>query len=51
MQEGFYKIEHDYVVNVAKLAADNGCKQFHTVSSKGANANSSVYYLKVKVCV
>ena len=30
------------------MAKKNGCKQFHLVSSSGANANSSFLYPQVK---
>ena len=48
-QDGFYKVDHNYVVNTAKLAKDGGCKQFHLVSSTGANRNSSFLYPRTKV--
>ncbi|RYD94109.1 MAG: NAD-dependent epimerase/dehydratase family protein [Sphingobacteriales bacterium] len=44
----YYKIDHDYSVMLAQLAAKNGVTQFHLVSSVGANANSSQFYLKTK---
>ena len=50
LQEAFYKVDHDYVVDAAKIAADGGCEHFHLVSSKGASAGSSNLYLKTKVC-
>lgn len=48
-QEGFVKIEYDYVIGSAKLALQNGCKHFHLVSSQGVNENSSYLYMKTKV--
>jgi len=46
--DGFRKVDFDYVVNSAKAAKKNGCKQFHLVSSSGANHNSSMLYPQVK---
>ncbi len=42
-------MDHDYIMNTAKLAHRGGCKHFHIVSSVGANAKSSFLYTKVKV--
>jgi len=50
MQAGFYRVDHDYVVNSARLAKDGGCSQFHVVSSVGANKDSSFLYNRTKVC-
>ena len=44
----YSKIERDYPVKLAEIALKNGIKQFHTVSSVGANAKSPVFYLKTK---
>ena len=46
--EGFFKVDHDYVVGAAKLAKQGGCKQFHLVSSAGANKNSWFLYPRTK---
>ncbi|CAF0860079.1 unnamed protein product [Brachionus calyciflorus] len=46
--EGFRKIDFDYVNNTAVLAAKHGCKQFHLVSSSGADKDSSFLYPQVK---
>ncbi|RNA34725.1 oxidoreductase HTATIP2 isoform X2 [Brachionus plicatilis] len=46
--DGFRKVDFDYVNNTATVAAKNGCKQFHLVSSSGANKNSSLLYPQVK---
>ena len=48
-QEGFKKVDHDYCMKVAELAKQNGCEQYHLVSSTGANAKSTFLYQKVKV--
>jgi NAD(P)-dependent dehydrogenase (short-subunit alcohol dehydrogenase family) len=35
----YRKIDHDYPLEIARLAKANGVKQFHVVSAIGANAN------------
>ena len=47
-QENFYKVDHDYILNIARIAKESGCEQFHLVTSSGANKNSLLYGLKVK---
>ena len=44
----YYKIEHDYPLTLGQLALKNGVKQYHYVSSIGADKNSSAYYTKFK---
>ena len=44
----YFEIEHDYPVNLAQLALKNGVKQYHFVSSIGADKDSSTYYTKFK---
>lgn len=44
----FYKVDHDYVVDIARLARSNGVQKFAFVSSMGADANSSIFYSKTK---
>jgi uncharacterized protein YbjT (DUF2867 family) len=44
----YRKIDHDYPLEIARLAKANGVKQFHVVSAIGANAQSSTFYLKLK---
>lgn len=46
--EEYYKIDHDYPVNIAVAAAKNSVTQYHFVSAIGANANSGNFYLKTK---
>ena len=48
-KKGFYKVDHDYVMNSAKVALSKGCSQFHLVSSTGADKNSMFLYPKTKV--
>jgi len=47
-KDAFYKVDHDYVVEIAQLAQTNGAKKFAMVSSLGANKNAPVFYSKVK---
>lgn len=47
-QEAFYRVDHDLVIDFAKLVSGAGCKRFILVSSVGADAHSSTFYLKVK---
>lgn len=44
----YYKIDHDYTLHLAQLAAKNGIEQFHLVSSLGADSTASNFYLKTK---
>jgi uncharacterized protein YbjT (DUF2867 family) len=44
----YSKIEHDYPVKLAEIALKNKIEQYHLVSSVGANAKSSNFYLKMK---
>jgi len=44
----YRKIDHDYPVQLAKIAAKNSMKQYHLVSSLGADKSSSIFYTKLK---
>jgi len=46
--DGFVKIDHDHVVELAKLAHGQGCEHFSVVSSMGANKDSFFLYPKTK---
>nr|XP_019954957.1 PREDICTED: oxidoreductase HTATIP2 isoform X1 [Paralichthys olivaceus] len=46
--DGFFRVDHDYVLKSAELAKAGGCSQFHLESSRGADKNSNFLYLKVK---
>ena len=46
--EEYYKIDHDYPVNIAITAAKNKVSQFHFVSAIGADSASGNFYLKTK---
>lgn len=47
-KEAFYRVDFTYVVALATLAARNFAAQFMVVSSLGAEAQSRVYYSRVK---
>lgn len=44
----YYKIDHDYPLQLAQLALQNGVRQYHLVSSIGANAHGGNFYTKTK---
>jgi uncharacterized protein YbjT (DUF2867 family) len=44
----FHRIDHDYPLNVARIAAKQGARQFSLVSSVGAASSSPNFYLRVK---
>ena len=44
----YRKIDHDYPLEIARLAKANGVEQFHLVSAVGANSKSSAFYIKLK---
>ncbi|KAK1159666.1 oxidoreductase HTATIP2-like [Acipenser oxyrinchus oxyrinchus] len=46
--QGFIRVDHDYVLNSAKLAKAGGCSHFNLESSKGADKTSSFLYLKAE---
>lgn len=41
-------IDHDYPLKLAEIAKENQVKQYHLVSSLGANPDASGFYLKTK---
>lgn len=47
-KEDYYKIDHDYPVDLAKAAVKNGVKEFHFISAIGADPSASNFYLKTK---
>jgi uncharacterized protein YbjT (DUF2867 family) len=47
-REAFRKVDFDYPVNAATLAAKQGSRQFLLVSALGANPGSRVFYNRVK---
>jgi len=44
----FHRVDHDYVVALARRSAERGASQFILVSALGANPHSSVFYNRVK---
>ena len=44
----FYKVDYDYVCNLAKQAKLSGIENISVISSVGAHAKSFNYYLKTK---
>ena len=47
-QDAFYKVDYEYVVNLAKAARSNNVRQFSVMSSIGAAAKSKIFYSRVK---
>lgn len=47
-KENFLKVDYDYVMLVAKVARNCGASRILVVSSVGANASSSNFYLNTK---
>lgn len=47
-KEAFRQVDYDYVINTAKIAAENQVKRILVVSALGADAKSSIFYNKVK---
>jgi uncharacterized protein YbjT (DUF2867 family) len=44
----YRKIDHDYPVQLVKIAVKNSMQQYHLVSALGADKNSSIFYSKLK---
>lgn len=47
-KSAFYRVDHDYPLMVAKIAKDHGATAFVLNSAMGANANSLIFYNRVK---
>lgn len=47
-KEDFYKVDFQYVVDLAKAAQKNGVRQFSVISAAGADAKSKIFYNQVK---
>lgn len=43
-----YKVDYTYQYEFAKAAKENGIQQFSLVSAMGADANSSIFYSRIK---
>ncbi|PVU96637.1 hypothetical protein BB559_002326 [Furculomyces boomerangus] len=50
-KEGFIKVDHDYVLNSAKLLHEGGTKRFSLCSSTNANKDSMLLYPQIKGAV
>jgi uncharacterized protein YbjT (DUF2867 family) len=44
----YYAIDHDYPVEAARIAKENGATGVHLVSAVGADAHSSIFYVRTK---
>lgn len=49
LKENFVKVDRDYVLKTAELAKTGGVEDFHLISAQGANPNSSMFILRLKV--
>lgn len=47
-RKAYFAIDHDYPVQLAQITAGNDAKQFHIISSIGANARAAAFYLSMK---
>ncbi|MDQ8003286.1 MAG: oxidoreductase [Pedobacter sp.] len=47
-EKEYYQIDHDYPVLAAQLTKENGAKNVSLVSAVGANAKSSIFYVRTK---
>lgn len=47
-KDAFRKVDYEYVIKLAVYSQRKGIPQFHVVSAAGANANSRIFYNKVK---
>jgi uncharacterized protein YbjT (DUF2867 family) len=47
-QSVYKKIDYQYPLDVGWIAHNNGAESFHLISSIGANANSSIFYTRMK---
>lgn len=47
-QKEYYGIDHDYPVEAARIAKENGAKAVFLVSSVGADAKSAAFYTRLK---
>ncbi len=47
-QEAFMRVDHDLPLEIARIAHEAGCQTFILISSVGADAQSSIFYSRVK---
>lgn len=46
--EDYNKVDHEYPLNLAKIALENNIAQYHIISALGADKNSKVFYTRLK---
>ncbi|KAK7500426.1 hypothetical protein BaRGS_00008333 [Batillaria attramentaria] len=46
--QGFVRVDHDYVLNAASIAKEEGCHHFNIISTMSADKNSSLLYTRTK---
>ncbi|KAJ2161090.1 Oxidoreductase htatip2 [Coemansia sp. RSA 552] len=47
-KDGFYKVDHDYILNAAKACKEANVEHYSLCSSGGADKDSSFFYMKTK---
>lgn len=47
-QEAFRRVDYEYVVNSARMAAEHGVQRYLLVTAAGADAGSRIFYNRVK---
>lgn len=47
-QEAFRKVDYDYPLEIAKIALEQGAERYAIITAIGADANSAVFYSRVK---
>lgn len=47
-KDAFRKVDYHYPLDIARLSLANGARQFAIVTAMGANAESSIFYNRVK---
>ncbi|GAB2577474.1 oxidoreductase [Spirosoma areae] len=47
-KEAFVKVDYQYPIDIARLSLASGAQQFAIVTAMGANADSSIFYNRVK---
>ncbi len=47
-KEVFYEVDHDYPLQIARLALENGASQYLIVTAMGADPSSTFFYNRVK---
>jgi len=47
-KQRYFQIDHDYPLEMARIASANGMQQFHLISAVGARAGAANFYLDMK---